>query len=109
MNDDNKDQIPTENSEPIDSSEVPKELQEQPAAIAEPTQTYVPRSSGVANVKPSKWSKTKGFLNECLRVLRVTKKPNKEEFKTIVKISGIGIAVIGLLGFLISFIKEILF
>ncbi len=109
MNEENKDRIPTEDSQPIDSSEVPTEIQEQPKDIAEPTQTYVPRSGGTAEVKPSKWSKFKGFLTECRRVLRVTKKPNKTEFRTIVKISGIGIAIIGLLGFIISFIKEVVF
>ena len=91
----------------IDPAEVPTEIQEQPKDIV--TQTYVPKGGSVANIKPSKWTKFKGFLTECKRVLKVTKKPNKEEFRTIVKISGIGIAVIGLLGFLISFIKEIFF
>jgi len=38
-------------------------------------------------------------------VLKVTKKPNMEEFKTIVKVSGLGIAIIGLLGFMINIIK----
>lgn len=44
----------------------------------------------------------------------ITKKPNKEEYKTIVKASGLGIAVIGLLGFLLQlantlFLKDLLF
>lgn len=41
---------------------------------------------------------------EYKRVWRVTKKPSKEEFKAIVKVTGIGIAIIGLLGFLIDII-----
>jgi len=45
------------------------------------------------------------FFKECKRVLKVTKKPNMEEFKTIVKVSGLGIAIIGLLGFMINIIK----
>jgi len=49
------------------------------------------------------------FFRECKRVLKVTKKPNKEEFKTIVKVSALGMAVIGLIGFLIILIKQAIF
>ena len=45
------------------------------------------------------------FVKECRRVLKVTKKPSMDEFKTIVKVSGLGITIIGLLGFLINIIK----
>ncbi len=51
----------------------------------------------------------RGFLKECARVLRVTKKPSTAEFKTIVKVSGIGIIIIGLIGFLITMIKQLFF
>jgi len=50
----------------------------------------------------------KRFSIECKRVLKVTKKPDKEEFKTIVKISGIGLLIIGFMGFVLHFIKEII-
>ncbi len=50
----------------------------------------------------------KEFYRECIRVLRITKKPTKEEFKTIVKVSGIGILAIGLIGFLLQLIKELI-
>jgi len=50
----------------------------------------------------------KKFLNECKRVLRVTKKPSREEFRTIVKVSGIGILLIGLIGFVFQMIKNYL-
>lgn len=49
------------------------------------------------------------FVKECVRVLKVTKKPTKEEFKTIVKVSALGMAIIGLIGFLILLIKQTLF
>ncbi len=42
------------------------------------------------------------YLRECHRVLKVTKKPNSEEFKTIVKVSAAGMLLIGLVGFLIQ-------
>ena len=51
--------------------------------------------------KPTLFTRLKSFLTQCKRVFRITKKPSKEEFKVIVKISGLGIAVIGLLGFFI--------
>ncbi len=35
------------------------------------------------------------FVGECKRVLKVTKKPDSIEFKTIVKVSGAGILIIG--------------
>ena len=53
--------------------------------------------------------KVKAFASECLRVLRVTKKPNVSEFKTIVKVSGLGILIIGLLGFVIQMVKLLFF
>ena len=44
----------------------------------------------------------KSFLKECKRVFMITKKPSIKEFKAIVKVTGIGILVIGVLGFLIQ-------
>lgn len=44
----------------------------------------------------------KSYIIECRRVLKVTKKPSKEEFKTIVKVSGIGMIIMGLIGFLVT-------
>lgn len=49
------------------------------------------------------------FYRECQRVYSVTKKPDKKEFLTIFKISGAGILLIGFIGFVIHFIKELLF
>ena len=53
--------------------------------------------------------KVKKFIKETIRVLRVTKKPNKEEFSSIVKVTGLGIAIIGIIGFIIFMIKQLLF
>lgn len=50
----------------------------------------------------------KSFGRECLRVLRVTKKPSNEEFKTIVKVSAAGMMLIGLIGFLLQMINYFL-
>jgi protein transport protein SEC61 subunit gamma and related proteins len=49
----------------------------------------------------------KDFVAESGRVLRVTKKPTKEEYKTITKVSGLGIVFIGLIGGLFHIIREL--
>jgi protein transport protein SEC61 subunit gamma-like protein len=36
-----------------------------------------------------------------MRVLKLTKKPSREEFLTIAKVAGLGILAIGVIGFLI--------
>jgi len=50
------------------------------------------------------WIKLKSFLIESKRVLKVTKKPSSEEFKIIVKVTSIGAAIIGFVGFLVQMI-----
>jgi protein transport protein SEC61 subunit gamma-like protein len=59
--------------------------------------------------KPTMWTKLKSFTRECVRVFKITKTPTKEEFKTISKVSGLGILIIGLLGFLVHLIKTLVF
>lgn len=80
--------------EPI-QKELPKKLVEEPKKIGAPF--------------PGKLERLKSFITECKRVLRVTKKPDKQEFVTIVKISSIGMGIIGIIGFLVHFVKELLF
>ena len=53
--------------------------------------------------------KVRSFIQECIRVLKVTKKPDSSEFKTVVKVSGLGILIIGLLGFVVQMIKLLFF
>jgi protein transport protein SEC61 subunit gamma-like protein len=60
-------------------------------------------------IKPTLWRKFKRFIRESKRVLIVTKKPTRDEFKTIVKVSGLGILIIGIIGFIIQMIKQLLF
>ncbi len=43
-------------------------------------------------------------FREYKRVLKITKKPDAEEFKMIVKVTGLGMTIIGFVGFLISLI-----
>jgi protein transport protein SEC61 subunit gamma and related proteins len=59
--------------------------------------------------KQTSWTKFKSFVRECVRVFKITKKPTKEEFKTISKVAGLGIIVIGLLGFIVHVVKTLVF
>lgn len=86
--------------------ELPKKFEQQP------TQMFIAKKRDEAKYQEEKkqgW-KTRfwEFVRECKRVLKITKKPDSQEFKTIVKISGLGIIIIGLIGFAIHFIKELL-
>ena len=53
--------------------------------------------------------KIKSFIRESIRVLKVTKTPDATEFKTIVKVSGLGILIIGLIGFVVQMFKLLFF
>ena len=55
------------------------------------------------------FAKFKSFIGECKRVLIVTKKPTSLEFKTIVKAAGLGMIIIGLIGFIIQVLTRWLF
>jgi len=54
-------------------------------------------------------SRFKSYVAHCWRVLLITKKPDKEEYKVVVKASGLGIAIIGLIGFILHLINQLLF
>lgn len=49
-------------------------------------------------------TRLKSFIGQCTRVWYLLKKPNKEEFTTIAKVSAIGLGIVGGLGFLIAVI-----
>ena len=49
------------------------------------------------------------FLKQCQRVLHVSKKPDREEYLNVSKITGLGIIIIGVVGFIISIIAQLLF
>ncbi len=57
----------------------------------------------------SYWARFRGFFNESVRVLKVTRKPSKFEFQTIVKAAGLGMIVIGLVGFIMTMLKQLVF
>jgi protein transport protein SEC61 subunit gamma-like protein len=45
-----------------------------------------------------------GFLEDSIRVLKLTRKPKKEEYIMIAKVTGAGIILIGLLGAVLQLI-----
>ena len=53
-------------------------------------------------------SRIKSLFIQSARVWHILKKPTGEEFKTVAKVSAIGILVIGALGFLISDVIKII-
>ncbi len=52
--------------------------------------------------------KSKSFYLKCKRVWLVLRKPTKEEFEKVAKVSAIGILVLGAVGFFISIILKAL-
>jgi protein transport protein SEC61 subunit gamma-like protein len=53
-------------------------------------------------------TKISSFFVQSKRVWFVLKKPSYEEFKAIAKVSAIGIAIIGALGFVVSDILKLI-
>ena len=51
---------------------------------------------------------TLNFIKQCQRVLHVAKKPDQFEFTNVAKITGIGIIIIGVIGFVISMIAQLM-
>jgi len=50
-------------------------------------------------------NKLKRFFKETVRVVRITKKPGMTEYKSLIKVTGIGISIIGVIGFVIFLLK----
>ncbi len=48
--------------------------------------------------------KLKEFIDQSVRIYRMAKKPTPEEFKRTAKITGLGITILGILGFTIHMI-----
>ena len=51
----------------------------------------------------------KAFYEKSKRVWLVLKKPSRKEFESIAKISAMGIVILGVIGFLISVIINLVF
>ena len=68
----------------------------------------LPRFKSKKQDKEKLSSKTKRKIKEYVRVLKVTKKPDMEEFKSTVKVTGLGIVIIGIIGFIIAIIAQLI-
>ena len=49
----------------------------------------------------------RSFLTKCKRVWRALKKPSKKEFWTTAKVAGMGILLLGVIGFAVSIFMKI--
>ncbi len=52
--------------------------------------------------------KLSAFINEYRRVLKVTRKPTREELALLVKVTGAGIILLGLVGFTLTILTMII-
>ena len=55
----------------------------------------------------AKFDKTKAFIAKSKRVWLILKKPTRKEYEMIAKVSAIGIAALGVVGFIIAFFMKI--
>ncbi len=52
-------------------------------------------------------SRITDFVRESVRVLRLTKKPSKDEFYFIAKTTGLGLLLLGLIGYIVESVRWI--
>ena len=71
--------------------------------LADEKNTEKKAASYAVNVKMPEGSKQRisEFFRKCLRVLKLARRPTKDEFFKISAVAAAGIAVIGVLGFII--------
>lgn len=50
----------------------------------------------------------KNFIHQAKRVLQVARKPDRDEYLNVAKITGIGIIIIGMIGFVIYLVSGLL-
>jgi protein transport protein SEC61 subunit gamma and related proteins len=50
----------------------------------------------------------KSFVGQCKRVWHLLKRPTREEFNSIAKVSAIGLGLIGLMGFIVAVIMQLI-
>jgi len=53
-------------------------------------------------------SKLKRFWKETVRVMRILKKPDRTEYFGLTKVTGLGLAIIGVIGFILFLLKQFL-
>ena len=58
--------------------------------------------------KPNIKEKAITFFRKCVRVWHILRKPSREEFLMVAKVSAIGILIVGFIGFVISLIIQLI-
>jgi protein transport protein SEC61 subunit gamma-like protein len=48
------------------------------------------------------------FIQNCKRTLQVAKKPDRSEYLQVAKITGLGILLVGFIGFIVMFIGSVI-
>ncbi|MDD5339844.1 MAG: protein translocase SEC61 complex subunit gamma [Candidatus ainarchaeum sp.] len=44
------------------------------------------------------------LIKRCIRILYISRKPTPEEFEKVAKVTSLGMAIFGIIGFIISFL-----
>lgn len=50
----------------------------------------------------------KSFFSQCVRVWKILRKPDMQEYKTTAKVAALGLGIIGLIGFAISMLMNLI-
>ena len=59
-------------------------------------------------LKMSVHKKLKRTIDDYIRVIKIAKKPTKEEYKAMIKVTGLGILIVGFIGFTIQMLKQLI-
>jgi protein transport protein SEC61 subunit gamma-like protein len=78
----------------------------QPSVVS--SQSTQARPAQATSGAPSFMQRLKIFTKECVRVFKITKKPDKQEFMMVSKIAGVGILIIGAIGFIVHLLQQLL-
>ena len=54
------------------------------------------------NDNPRLHTRFNSFVKQCVRVWQILRKPSGEEYRTVAKISALGLLIVGVLGFAIG-------
>ena len=57
--------------------------------------------------KPGTYTRLKSFVIQSRRVWQILKKPSKEEFRAVAKVSALGILALGLIGFVVADVMKL--
>lgn len=63
-------------------------------------------ASNLSNKMKKVGEKIKSFFIQSIRVWHLTRKPDKQEIKTVSKVSALGILAVGVIGFILSAVIE---